>query len=124
MEHKDVEAVARRATRALEVLGKWRSVFAGWQLGTRNADDGPTRAVKHHRELSMMLRVEVNALTKLLLDKGIITQVELTEAIGEEAEALSAAYAELFPGLTATEQGIHYDIERAGYTMRRLGFPP
>lgn len=47
--------------RRLEKLGKWRSLFAGWQLGTRLDNDPECQAVRDHREVTMLLRTEVNA---------------------------------------------------------------
>lgn len=122
-DHVDVEAVARRASVALNRLAKWRSVFAGWQLGTRPSEDGETRAVRDHREVTMMLRAELSALTGLLEAKGVFARVEFTEALADEAEKLSADYAGRFDGMEATDDGIAMDVVRAQATMKRLGFP-
>lgn len=122
MEHRDVEQVAGRLDRAVQRLTKWRSVFAGWQLGTRSDRDGECRAVRDHREVTILLRAEVNALTKLLLDKGVCTQVELSEAIAGEAEHLDREYAKRFPGFASRDDGMAIDA-RAAETMQRLGFP-
>lgn len=124
MEHRDVEAIAARAERAANKLGKWRSVFSGWQLGTRASTDGESRAVRDHREVTMLMRAELSALTKLLLDKGICTQVELTEAFADEYEHLDRAYSERFPGFESRDDGMAIDAQRGAETMRRLGFPP
>lgn len=109
---------------ALNRLCKWRTVLAGWQLGTRPVTDGPTQAVRDHRDQSMVLRVEVTALSRLLLEKGVFTEEEFQVAIVEEAEYLSAAYVEKFPGMHATDEGITFDIPEAADTMQRMGFPP
>ena len=45
---------------ALNRLCKWRAHFAGWQLGTRAKDDPEAQAVRDHRELSMLMRVELS----------------------------------------------------------------
>lgn len=123
-DHVDVEAVARRATRASTLLGKWRTWFASWQVGTRPEGDGEIRAIKDHREATMLLRAEVNALTRLMLEKGVVSQVELTQAFADEYEALNAAYAARFPGIEATEHGLAMDVAKARDLMRDLGFPP
>lgn len=123
-DHIDVEAVTRRAAAALNRLTKWRTVFAGWQLGTRPSDDGETRAVRDHRELTILLRAEISTLTGLLEAKGVFTRVEFTEALAEEAEKLSADYSRRFDGMEATDDGIAMDVARAQATMKRLGFPP
>lgn len=102
---------------ALNKITKWRSVFAGWQLGTRSKDDPECRAVKDHREVTILLRVEVTALTKLLLDKGICTLEELQQAVIEEAGLLEKDYEKRFPGIKATDIGVSFD-HRAIETMR------
>lgn len=97
---------------ALEKLCKWRSIFAGWQLGTRVDTDPECQAVRDHREVTMCLRAEVNMLTRILLEKGVVTQAEVQRIVAEEAEYLSASYERKFPGMKATayviEMGITY----------------
>lgn len=105
-------SLQQRADRALNTLTKWRAVFAGWQLGTRADNDPECRAVRDHREVTILLRAEVTALTGLLIKKGVFTAEEFTEQMIEEAEYLSASYAKRFPGMTATEHGISYDLEK------------
>lgn len=103
---------------ALERLAKWRSVFAGWQLGTRSKDDPECQAVRDHREVTMLLRAEVSALTQLLIDKKVFTLDELQEQTEEEAECLSKRYEMKFPGMKATDFGIRYDTKIAAETMK------
>ncbi len=100
-------------TRArLEKLCKWRSLFAGWQLGTRPDTDPECQAVRDHRELTILLRVEVTALTRLLLDAGVFTSDQLDAALGAEARNLDRAYERQFPGVTATEHVLSFDASR------------
>lgn len=54
---------------ALNKLTKWRMVFAGWQLGTRPKGDPECDAVRDHREATMIQRVEISALSRLLIKK-------------------------------------------------------
>ena len=103
---------------ALNRLGKWRTVFAGWQLGTRAKGDPESDAVRDHREVTMLLRCELTALTGLLIEKGIFTAEEFTAAIGKEAEQLSADYEKRFPGFKATDVGIQMDPQVAAQTMK------
>jgi len=77
--------------RRLQILGKWRSLFAGWQLGTRSTTDPECQAVKDHREVTILLRAEVNALTGLLIEKGVFTGEEFDIQLGDEAKALNEA---------------------------------
>lgn len=102
----------------LNRLAKWRSVFAGWQLGTRPDTDAECRAVRDHREVTMLLRAEVNALTILLVEKGVFTREEHAAQLQEEARYLCAAYEKFFPGFTATDVGMNIDPQIAVNTTR------
>lgn len=97
----------------IERLGKWRMVFAGWQLGTRPKGDPESDAVRDHRELSMALRAEVSALTQLLVHKGVFTAEEYTEQVQQEARHLCRAYERRFPGFKATDTGMDIDAHIA-----------
>ena len=100
------------AVRALNVLCKWRSLLAGWQLGTRSDTDPECLAVRDHRDATLVLRAEASALTELLLRKGLITEGEFEAALEREAVALSSDLAKRFPGVTATETGLRMDLPR------------
>lgn len=97
----------------LNRLTKWRGHFAGWQLGTRRADDPECQAVRDHRETTIILRAEVSALAGLMLEKGVFTQQELQDAVGREADLLAMSYEARWPGAHAEDDGMHYDVERA-----------
>jgi hypothetical protein len=109
---------------ALEKLTKWRKFFAGWQLGTRLDSDGESRAVRDHREMTILLRAEQSALTGLLIRKGVFTQQEFADALELEAKQLDHDYEERFPGWRSTSSGLHMKMPEALETMRRMGFPP
>jgi len=112
-------------TRAvLEKLCKWRKFFASWQLGTRLATDGEYRAVADQRELFILMRAEVTALTWILISKGVCTQQEFQDALAAEAAALDHAYEQAYPGFSTSVAGLHLKMPEALETMRRLGFPP
>jgi len=109
---------------AMQKLAKWRKFFASWQLGTRPASDGEFKAVTHHRELSILLRCEMTALSGLLISKGVITLQEWQAAVEAEAKLLDHDYEESFPGWRSTPDGLSMKLPEAGETMRKLGFPP
>lgn len=50
----------------LNKLCKWRTILAGWQLGTRPKEDPEAQAVRDQRELLLLLRCEVTALIDIL----------------------------------------------------------
>jgi hypothetical protein len=91
----------------LNRLCKWRTVFAGWQLGTRAKGDPESDAVRDHREVTILLRAEVTALTGLLVSKGVFTGEEFAAALGDEADQLNADYERRFPGITTSAAGVH-----------------
>lgn len=103
---------------SLNRLAKWRSVFAGWQVGTRAKGDPESDAVRDHREVTILLRAEVSALTGLLLKKGVFTAADFDAALGNEADLLSADYAHRFPGFTATDDGMQIDAAIAAQTTK------
>lgn len=98
-----------RTMRALNILAKWRALFAGWQLGTRPKGDPESDAVRDHRELTMILRAEVTAFTALLREKGVFTDEEWLAALEREAQQLNEDYERRFPGVTASEHGLTFD---------------
>jgi hypothetical protein len=105
----DPDAVRTRMWRSLNRLAKWRTLFAGWQLGTRPASDPVAQAVKDHREATLLLRVEVTALTGLLLAKGLVTEVEWLTAVADEADSLNTDLEQRFPGVKAHDDGLTLD---------------
>lgn len=98
-----------RTMRALNILTKWRVHFTGWQLGTRPKGDPEGDAVRDHRECTILLRAEVNALAGLLLAKGVFTEDEWLAGLEHEADHLAEAFAKRWPGVTATEDGLVID---------------
>ena len=103
------EPLSQRLFNALNKLAKWRSVFAGWQLGTRAATDPECQAVRDHREVTILLRAEVTALTNIIRQKGLATEEEIQAALLEEAQLLDKDFEKKFPGATTSEIGVHFD---------------
>jgi hypothetical protein len=112
------------APTALERLAKWRLFFASWQLGSRPKSDGEAAAVRDHREVTIMLRAEMNALARLLIRKGVISEAEFSRALLAEARQLDEDYQRSYPGWRATTEGMAMDMPEALETMKKLGFPP
>jgi hypothetical protein len=108
----------RTTIEKLNKLCKWRSLLAGWQLGTRADTDPECRAVRDHREATLLLRAELTALAGLLIEKGVFTREEYDAKLGAEAVLLDEAMAKRFPGIRTTDQGLEfYDLVKAGVTM-------
>lgn len=116
-EHDDQNPYHRRLS-ALFRLARWKTVFAGWQLGTRPLGDPESDAVRDHREATLMLRVEASALAQLLIDKGVFTKEEWCDALETEANNLNDALEIRFPGFSAIADGLAINAEQAQETMR------
>lgn len=102
----------------LERLCKWRVLLTGWQLGTRPKGDPECDAVRDHRELTLILRAEVSALTSLLIAKGVITAAEMSNQVEVEARHLCKSLADKFPGIVATDEGLVLSLPAAAETMK------
>lgn len=79
--------------------------------------DPESDAVRDHREVTILLRAEVNALTALLIAKGVFSLEQIDAQLRNEAELLSRQYEERFPGFKATDAGLQLDA-RAVETMK------
>jgi len=94
---------------ALNRVAKWRMLLTGWQLGTRPKGDPEGDAVRDHREATLMLRVDVTALTHLLISKGLVTEEEYFDAVVLAAQDLDDVYSKRFPGVRTTDDGLVMD---------------
>jgi hypothetical protein len=101
----------------IQRAAKWRSVFAGWQLGTRAKGDPESDAVRDHREATILLRIELAATMTLMIEKGVCTAEEFTNQLQVEAKHYCEAYERRFPGMVAVDDGMQFD-QRAVETMR------
>jgi hypothetical protein len=98
----------QRAEQALNRLAKWRALLTGWQLGTRAKGDPEGDAVRDHREATLLLRAEQNALAALLIAKGVFTIDEYHRALAQEADELNQDLERRFPGVVASEDGLTF----------------
>ncbi|NIT58408.1 MAG: hypothetical protein GWN00_19930 [Aliifodinibius sp.] len=109
---------SEKLVEALNKLAKWRNVFAGWQLGTRDDKDPECAAVKDHREATLFHRAELSAVQKILIDKGVCTEEEIQKQLLEEVKFLDAQLEAQFPGFKSTPFGIEINLEKAQETMK------
>jgi len=96
----------------------------GWMIGTKAADAPGVKAYRDRADAVLMLRVEVNALTALLIAKGVFTLDEFMAQIVTECEHKQRELEAMFPGYKATDVGISIDPKIAAETNWRMGFPP
>lgn len=105
---------------AMQKVCKWRSLLAGWQLGTRAKEDPESQAVRDQRELLILLRIEVSALTHIMVKELGIDEADFRAYMLEEAKALDEAYEKKFPGATSSLDGMHIDIQKAQPWMSKF----
>jgi len=113
-----------QVNRIVNKLCKWRRFFCGWQLGTRLENDPEAKAISNHRELSILLRIEVSALAALCIEKDVFTPEEFTNAVGREAEFLDANYQRSYPGFKSSDSGMVMTMPACADTMRVMNFKP
>lgn len=110
--------------RSLNRLAKWRTFFAGWQLGTRATGDPECAAVRDMREILLLLRVENNALVALLTSKGVFTEAEWGRQLELEAKHMNRTLEAQYAGFSATDEGLQMELPAASETMKRMNFKP
>lgn len=120
----DVLAAGLKAAAALLRLGQWRTVFASWQLGTRPESDPEAGAVANLWEYVLVLRAELNALSGLLIDHGIVTEEQMAMHLAKAADDQSAAYSRTFPGITAIEDGLVIEPFTVAAWQKARGWKP
>ena len=107
------------ALRALNRLCKWRMVLVGRLIGTRSDDDVIAQGYRDLFEKLLILRAEKSAIVELLIKKGIVTESEFCEQLGQEAVGLEMEYQKRFPGIRATDSGLDfYDVEKVREWMK------
>lgn len=112
--------LAAMVRRSANRLAKWRRMFAWWQLGT-DEKTPQSQAIRHHREMSMFSRAELSVVVGMLVDRGVFTLAEFNERLSVEADHLTKAYEELFPGVKATDDGLDIDVPAFLATMKEKG---
>ena len=98
-------------------LSRWRSVYATWQLGARDSDDAEGEAVADQRELTLNLRAEVNALSLLLVAKGVFTREEFFDELQRCSHELCRQNERRFPGFRTSDNGVEIHDSLARDTM-------
>lgn len=103
----------------LQRLRRWPVLLASWQAGrSRRVIDPEFDAIRDHRERTLMLRAEVNALVTVLTDRGVLTEAGWAETVEAEARHLCDGLERAYPGVHSTADGLHFDmaaIQAAGW---------
>lgn len=109
---------------ALNRLCKWRTVLLGRIVGSMGKDDPHYQGWRDLIDKLIITRVEMTALTGILIDKGICTVEEFTEKCRTEADELDKMYEAQFPGARTFSDGIDfYDIQAFNAKVQKEGWP-
>ena len=94
-------------------------------LGTVPSDHGGYKALIDLIERSYFVRAELNAVTDLLVTKGIVTSYELQKAFDNDYRVLFEAVSKKWPEIEFTEAGCTIkDPKALAERMKREGWPP
>lgn len=108
----------------LNKLCKWRSLLAGWHLGSRPDNAPGVPAMRDLMDKWLVMRAEMNAVAELLIEKGVFTSEEFRGQLQNEAQLLDQQLERMFQGFRTTATGIEvYDSQLAKETMTTLHFP-
>lgn len=94
-------------------LRQFGRLDAGRLLGTVPSTHGGYLAWMDLFEKAVFLRAEGNAVVKLLMDKGIVTQGEWLERVTDEMAHMMTVYGEKWPE-------IEVDASGSGFTVKDL----
>jgi len=115
---------------ALRVEGKMISellisqgIFTEEEFAAAIRAESPAQAEAVHDifETTLLSRAQVNAITFLLLEKGVIDQKSFVARYQEECRWLCEQYEREFPGFRATDTGMQIHAALAALTMK--GWP-
>lgn len=114
-----------RVYTALMRLRQYGRIAIGRIVGSTTAEDGRYKQMLEMEQCRHIYRVELNALTQLLLAKGVCTTVELQAAMLEEAQHLDTSLAKAWPEITVDEDGRSFsmNITMLRERSKREGWP-
>jgi hypothetical protein len=113
--------------RAFSRLRQFGRIAIGRITGTTTAKNGRYKSLLELDECRHFQRVELNALTRVLLDKGVITTPELQAILLEEAKTYETSLAKLWPEIEVADDGRSYaikDIPALARRAREEEWPP
>lgn len=102
-----MDLLRQRYRAAAQRLRQFGRLTAGRMFGTMTPEDGRYQAVMGIEERGLFARAELNALVKLLVDKGVVTEADWTERVTAELAHLTETHEALWPELTVDAIGVH-----------------
>lgn len=114
-----------RYLRACGRLRQYARYLTGRITGSLSQESGMFKQLSELDECRYYQRVELNALTKLLLEKGVFTSEELLRTMADEAVDYEKVLHHQFPEVRPSEDGKSVEIQVAGLAARlqKEGWP-
>ncbi len=104
--------------RAFGRLRQFARYAVGRIVGTTEHTNGAYKQLLSLDEARHLHRVEITALARLMIDKGVFTSEEFAHQTLEEAIALEHQLKEVFPEVTPADDGGSLRIDAAGFAKR------
>ncbi|MDB4930841.1 MAG: hypothetical protein JWM10_3325 [Myxococcaceae bacterium] len=116
-----LQGALREAAGRLRQYGR---LAAARMFGTQLSSDGRYKAVVDLSERTLFTRAEMNAVGRLLIDKGVVTEAELTAAMVEEYRHLVGSVGKGWPELEVHEHSYTVtDVAAHAARAKREGWP-
>lgn len=103
---------------ALMRLRQFARYAVGRITGTTNTENGAFKQLREMEECRHYQRVEINALTSLLIDRGLVTSEEIQKRVADEADAYEKGLRKLWPEINPNEEGTAYAVDLQGFKSR------
>lgn len=119
-----LDTLARELRAAAGQLRQYGRLAASRLFGTVAPTDGRYKAIVDLEERSLFTRAEANGIARILIDKGVVTQAELTAVMVKEYRHLVAEVGKRWPELRVEEHAIHVtDLPAHAARAKREGWP-
>lgn len=107
-------------------LGQFARIASSRILGTRLSSNGGHIAVRSLEDARLLYRCELNAITRILVDKKIVTENELVQRMCEEMQHRLDQAREEFKDCVSevTPKSISFDIQGLKARADKEGWPP
>lgn len=114
-----------RLRRAFSRLRQFARYAVGRIVGSTSAKNGAYLQLREMDECRHFHRVELNALTQILLEKKIMTEVEWQKALGDECDHYEKSLRLMWPELKPMEDGGGFELSasQAQERMKREEWP-
>lgn len=99
-------------------LRQYARYSLGRILGTVPITSGRYKYHIDHQERSLFMRADLNALTGLLVKKGVFTEQEWNEAWTKEAEQYCEDLARQWPEIQVAHNGRSFQLDTVGFDKR------